>query len=133
MKEHTAGPWEYYTSYDGLGDSPIGPCPHCGREDMAYISIPGGHGDGECAMYTVPDAQLIAAAPETKAQRDALLVACKAALAYDQSIVGRAARGEVDLLRRGGGISYGCDLDGLYDDWISKAKAAIAMTKGETP
>lgn len=59
--------------------------------------------------------------------------ACQAAIRYDDSIFGRAARGEVNLLESGAGIAEGKDLDALYDDWISKANAALAAYREETP
>lgn len=62
-----------------------------------------------------------------------LLAACEAALRYDESILGQAARGNVDLLNTGLGVAEGEDLDSLYEDWMSKAHAAIAKTKGVSP
>lgn len=52
--------------------------------------------------------------------------ACLAAIRYDDSICGRAARGEYDLRESGGGIATGDDLDALYEDWINKARAVLA-------
>lgn len=69
------------------------------------------------------NAKLIAAAPD-------LLAACRAALAYDASIAGRAARGDCELRNEGGGIATGDDLDALYMDWITKAREAIALAGG---
>ncbi len=63
---------------------------------------------------------------QSQAREKVLREACEAALRYDEGICGRAARGEVDLLGTGAGIAEGVDLDTLYDDWISKAKAALA-------
>ena len=74
------------------------------------------------------NAQLIVTAVNSHAD---LLEACEAALAYDVAILGRAAKGEYDLLTEGGAITEGEDLDQLYDNWISKAKAAIAKVKAE--
>ena len=62
-----------------------------------------------------------------------LLSACQAALAYDQSILGRAARGEVDLLADGGGVATGDDLDRLYAAMVGAARAAIAKATGGQP
>jgi len=73
MAEHTPGPWEYWDSYDGKGESPVEPCRHCGRTDTAHFTIPGGHGDGECPVYLKADARLIAAAPELLAALERLL------------------------------------------------------------
>jgi hypothetical protein len=67
----------------------------------------------------INNANLIAACPD-------LLAACEAAIQYDEGILGRAARGEVDLRESGGGVATGEDLDALYNDWITKARAAIA-------
>lgn len=55
--------------------------------------------------------------------------ACEAAMRYDASICGRAARGEYSMAQ---GVSYaeGDDLDALYEDWTEKAKAALAA-RGE--
>ena len=61
---HTPGPWEYWDSYDGKGRDPVEACRHCGRTDTAFFTIPGGHGNGECAVYTKADARLISAAPD---------------------------------------------------------------------
>ncbi len=58
-----------------------------------------------------------------------LTAACKAAVRYDESICGAAARGEVDLRENGGGVSTGDELDALYEDWMEKARAALAMTQ----
>lgn len=58
-----------------------------------------------------------------------LLEACEAAMQYDQSIMGRAARGEVDLLESGAGVAEGDDLDTLYLDWMTKAWAAVAKAR----
>ena len=60
---------------------------------------------------------------------EAMREACKAAIRYDQSIAGRARRGEVDLLKDGGGSAAGEDLDALYADWISKSQAAIVLVE----
>lgn len=65
------------------------------------------------------NAKLIAAAPD-------LLIACQAAIRYDESIAGKAIRGDVDLLATGGAIAASDNLDALYADWIDKARAAIA-------
>ena len=61
------------------------------------------------------NARLIAAAPD-------LLAACDAAIAYDAAIQRHAIKGKswVD----------GDDLDALYLDWITKARAAINRTRG---
>ena len=56
----------------------------------------------------------------------ALLEANRAALAYNDSILGRAATGNYDLQAQGA-IAEGQDLDTLYDDWMSKAKTAERM------
>ncbi len=65
---------------------------------------------------------------DSKEKNKALVEACKAAVRYDKSIAGKATRGEVDLLEHGG-IAIGEDLDSLYNDWISKAKNAIAKAE----
>lgn len=70
------------------------------------------------------NARLLAAAPD-------LLEACKAALRYDASVLGRAAGGEVDLLKDGGGLASGDDLDELYYDWQLKSKDAVANATKE--
>ena len=70
--------------------------------------------------------ELKAELQQSQARVKVLTEACEAALRYDEGICGRAARGEVDLLGTGAGIAEGVDLDTLYDDWISKAKAALA-------
>lgn len=57
----------------------------------------------------------------------AALDACRAAIRYDDSIAGRAIRGEMSLLADGTGVASGDDLDALYDDWIRKAKHALAV------
>ncbi len=69
---------------------------------------------------------------EIEAQRDELLAACKAALRYDASICGAAARGEVKYTD--GDVAYADteEPDALYMDWISKAKAAIAKAEGDS-
>ncbi len=54
-----------------------------------------------------------------------------ASLLYDQSIAGRATRGEFDLTESGATITEGDDLDTLYLNWMLKAKAILARIKGE--
>lgn len=66
------------------------------------------------------------------AELEALREVCEAAVRYDESILGRAARGEVDLLKCGSGVADGEDLDALYLDWISKARAALTR-RAERP
>lgn len=68
--------------------------------------------------------RLIEAAP-------ALYEACLAALRYDRSIIGKAVRGEYDLRKDGHGVTEGEDLDNLYLDWMTKARAAVATVAGE--
>lgn len=58
-----------------------------------------------------------------------LVAACEAAIRYDECILGRAARGEVDLTNPDATIATGDDLDALYADWINKARAALARVK----
>lgn len=57
-------------------------------------------------------------------EREKMREACLAALKYDDSIAGRAIRGEYDLAGEGG-MASGEDLDSLYHDWITKARAAL--------
>ena len=61
-----------------------------------------------------------------------LVEAAEAAIRYDESIAGRATRGEYDLSGSGYGVAEGEDLDALYLDWITKAKAAIAKAGKES-
>lgn len=96
---------------------------HEGKEAVAFVQ----------GMRTVfrllkeefPPAEVCQAAPD-------LLEACKAAVRYDESIAGRAARGQVNLLETGG-VAEGQDLDALYNDWIGKARAAIAAARAGAP
>jgi len=53
-----------------------------------------------------------------------LIAACQAAVKYDASIYGKAARGEVTIAE-GMGIAQADDLDDLYLDWITKSRAAL--------
>jgi hypothetical protein len=55
--------------------------------------------------------------------RESLLSVCKAAIAYDAAIQRYAEKGQswVD----------GDDLDTLYEDWITKAREAIADAEAE--
>lgn len=55
-----------------------------------------------------------------------LLEAAHAVVKYDESILGRAARGEVDLTVEGKlAIVEGQDLDQLYLDMVKCARAAL--------
>ena len=47
---------------------------------------------------------------------------CRAVIAYDDSILGRAASGEYDLSKEGFGIARGEDLDRLYHDMVNIAR-----------
>lgn len=59
----------------------------------------------------------------------ALKEACEAAVAYDNSIAGAAARGEVNLDNP---VAYSTadDLDDLYMDWQQKSRKALDMIEG---
>ncbi|KKN31707.1 hypothetical protein LCGC14_0821300 [marine sediment metagenome] len=109
MKATTPRPWTAKRCTHGwhIGPQPDGVCTI--RDNT----------DGSNAAEQEANARLIAAAPELQA-------AAEAAIRYDESIAGRATRGEYDLSNRGGGITEGEDLDALYADWITKANAALA-------
>jgi hypothetical protein len=61
-----------------------------------------------------------------------LIAACRAAIAYDEAI---ARHGLVDdckpLAGQFGAVTQGDDLDALYMDWMTKARAALALLEGE--
>lgn len=57
-----------------------------------------------------------------------MLVALKAAIAYDDAISRRGESGEVSLDPRAA-VAEGKDLDTLYFDWINKSRAAIAKAE----
>lgn len=50
--------------------------------------------------------------------------ACCAAIKYDEAIRRRADNGDFELDARGA-IAEGHDLDALYEDWMTKARAAV--------
>jgi hypothetical protein len=58
---------------------------------------------------------------------EAMHEAILAAIRYDDSIAGKAARGQVSLLAEGGGVISGDDLDKLYFDWQAKSRKALKM------
>lgn len=66
---------------------------------------------------------------EADSLREQLREVCEAAIRYDDSIAGKAARGEANLREAGGGVVTGDDLDALYNDWISKARKAMEGLK----
>ena len=113
MTEHTPGTWtavkcEHSPSWYVCNDTEV----------LAHV----GTGLGMTRAMIAANAHLIAAAPE-------LLEACEAAMRYDASICGCAARGEYSLIEGGGGVAEGEDLDELYADWIDKAREAIAKAR----
>lgn len=68
-----------------------------------------------------------------RAIASALHEACLAALRYDDSILGKCARGETRITDQGLGFSDAEELDALYADWMTKARAAIAIVEGRKP
>ena len=52
-------------------------------------------------------------------------------LAYDNSIAGQAARGEVQLTDAGIGYSNSELLDRLYADMVNKARIALGMEESK--
>ena len=63
---------------------------------------------------------------------DELLEACKAALAYDKAIRGKAAAGDFSELNPRGALAEGVDLDALYESWISLSMMAVAKAEGRS-
>jgi hypothetical protein len=122
VSKFTPGPWHVGTQ--GYWHS------HTGRAGVHYWieSLPGCPipMDSAASAEAEPNARLIAASPD-------LLAACRAVLRYDGSILGRAARGEVDLLEKGGAVASGDDLDELYNAMVDAARAAIAKAEGTSP
>lgn len=68
---------------------------------------------------------------ENEKLRAALRALVKACLAYDQGIIGRAARAEYDLRESGGAIATGKDLDALYEAWMKEAERAERVLMGK--
>lgn len=60
-----------------------------------------------------------------------MIEACQAALAYDKAINKRAGDGDCIKLDVEGAIAEGADLDGLYMDWMTKARAALRLEAKE--
>ena len=58
------------------------------------------------------------------------LAACEAACRYDDAIRKRADDGEYCRLNPLGAVAEGVDLDLLYHDWITKARAALCAARG---
>lgn len=134
---HTPGPWVFSQFVKPAGEGPITSIADIGeimkhsasysdRLELFGVSLDDESIDGTATVvcYTGNgpnahnNARLIAAAPE-------LLAAVEAAIRYDQSIGGAAARGEYDL-HNGIATAHGDDLDAMYEDWINKSKAAYA-------
>ena len=87
--------------------------------------------------HAIEHARLIAAAPETAAERDRLkainaelLAAAQAGIAYDKAIAECANDPDKMATYH---TAQGDDLDALYDDWITKTRAALAKAKEPTP
>lgn len=109
-------------------------CPKCGSPEIS----PGMHGRTryECTSaeevtspngiktwaYWSPTCHI----RQLESQLALARLACEAAIAYDNSIIGKAARGEVELNDMGAAYSDATDLDLLYADWQEKSKAALA-------
>lgn len=111
MADHTPGPW--HVAKGGLGRE-------IRADDGPFIASVYDH------TFTYGErnanAHLIAAAPE-------LLDAARAALAYDAAIHRRGFMGEVSTAGPREHYATGDDLDALYDDWVTKARAAIAKAE----
>lgn len=65
--------------------------------------------------------------PTSKEVLAAALAAARAAVAYDDSLYGCAARGEHYTNELGVEASTSDELDELYDDWQKKARVAIEL------
>ena len=114
MSKHTPGPWfvqdGYLTIYN-LSEGTVGTT--CAIAKVLREQP----GDDQAEA----NARLIAAAPE-------LLEACEAAIRYD-AVIQTCAN---DPERMSSACTAeGDDLDGLYNDWIRKARAAIRKATGE--
>src|SRR5690606_13258634 len=112
------GPWLVATSnswrriVNQRGETVCAPCTQPdGHPDLTF---PNGGADG-------PDARLLIAGPE-------LLAAAKAAIAYDEAI--QQCADDPDSMSSFC-TAEGDDLDRLYVDWASKARAAIAKATGK--
>jgi hypothetical protein len=121
VSEHTQVPWRL---------SPTGLTITDGKPDANRGFVNGRRIATMSGDFPLPERQANAALiVRTANAHDALVAACEAALRYDAGICGRAARGEVDLIESGGGVAAGDDLDALYLDWVTKARAALARAK----
>lgn len=84
---------------------------------------------GDERKQVIKDLVFIAAArtdsPRLLAHIEALRVACQAALTYDRAIFRRGQDNEITESLARGAIAQGEDLDALYDNWITKARAAL--------
>lgn len=81
------------------------------------------------AEAALAQARAIASAPTLAADNAALVAACEAAIRYGDAIFRRASSGDVIIQSDGSGLAEGDDLDILYDDWITKALAALAQAR----
>ena len=110
---HTPGPWKVTPCYEGLEIT-------SGKYRVALVGNSIRFSEDEA----IENANLIAAAPE-------LLEACEAAIKYNTAIQKRCIDGVINIMDTGGAVAMGDDLDDLYNDWINKARVAIAKANGE--
>ncbi len=64
---------------------------------------------------------------DLRTQLAGLRGASEAGIAYDKALQKRAVNGTVHIMETGGAVAMGDDLDSLYDDWIDKCRAVLAV------
>ena len=93
-------------------------------KDESYYTVV----DPELGIAKYEDADFIVRA--CNAHYD-LVAACDAALAYKEALGRRVVNGSISIIETGGAVAMGDDLDSLFDEWLSKAKKALAKAKGD--
>lgn len=119
--KHTPGPW-FDRPYNEFSDE----IEILTAEGVYVCSIDcDGVFDDASSPEIKANARLIAAAPETKTQRDELLEALEWMVANDET-----NEGDEPLPDRGGQTWN--DINAYWIDGLNKARAAIAKARGET-